>query len=525
MSLSAYDHPVTVDKALGESGIGGGEFVGSKTCRLCHKDVSEEWKDTRHAKVMRKLYTEDNHSISSPWGTEKEPKVIRTNNEDRKYTLYMKGKKYWVTIHDKFDSSKDKNYQIDAVGYTSQTMYFSWIEEKQTLLVLPFNYWNNSTEQERWGDSFDIWWFNPDGSLLSDEDFANKETFYAYENRCAQCHLTGMEVEKWKETPKQGRSTDVTNIWTTTEFGIGCEKCHGPGGNHVKSKDIKDIANPGKILSVSKSEECDQCHQSGHPINYNNGFWTEFPMIFDEKNPLAKGKHYNVGENLADMYVPNVRKKWAGTEYFQQGKSYTMQLKDTEHFKNDMDCKTCHDPHTQKLRMPANDLCTSCHQDQSTKEHFGMEHARESIKCVDCHMPYAMISYLRSQRYDGRVHVFKPITPTESLKQFDFLKEFIKPDADPENKLTKHWKLIQDDPEGCYDSWMYPKNSHYCTSFDVLPNACSSCHKSEFPTPGKFDDKERGKLIKAEERYQRLLDYKNTHKPADYRKSTKDDKK
>lgn len=485
-----------------------GDFVGSKKCKMCHQDVYKEWKQTRHANVMRKLYTKDKNSISAPWGTEKEPRVITTSNKDRKFTLFMKGKKYWVTIHDKKDPSRELSYQIDAVGYTSQTMFFTYVKASDSLIILPFNYWNNEEKQERWGNAFDLFWFNDDGSISSDEKLATFEQFHNYENRCAECHLTGFNVETWKDAGKLGRSADKTNIWTTTEFGIGCEKCHGPGAAHAKSRDKKDIVNPENLVSKTGSVECDQCHQSGHSINYSNGFWSELPIKFDEKNPLGQGQHYNVGDKLDEFYVDNVRKKWAGTDYFQQGKSYTMQIESTKHFKNGMNCKTCHDPHTQKTRLPANDLCLSCHnKEKATAKHQGNAHRQADVNCIDCHMPYGMISFLRSTRYDGRLHVFKPITPTESLEQFKYIKQFTLPDADPEAKLTQSWGKINKDFGSCYDSVKHPKNVHYCTDFDVLPNACSSCHKSEFPQPGKFDDTQIERLNKAEARYEKLTDH------------------
>lgn len=188
-----------------------------------------------------------------------------------------------------------------------------------------------------------------------------------------------------------------------------------------------------------------------------------------------------------------------------------MQIMSTKHHENGLTCKTCHDPHTQQTRMPANDLCMSCHEDKGTKEHKGGAHVLNEVNCVDCHMPYGMISFLRSTRYDSRLHVFKPIKPAESLSQFDYIKQFTQADADPEAKLTKSWAKIQANGE-CYDSWKYPSNVHYCTDLDVLPNACNSCHKSEFPKPGKFDDKERNKLVKAQERYERLLKYQQSQK-------------
>lgn len=484
-----------------------GDFVGSEACYACHKDVAEKYETSHHKNVMRKLYTEENNSISAPWGTEEAPKVVTTTN--RKFTLYMKGDKYRVTIHDTKGATQD--FQIDAVAFTVQTLFFSWDAKNEHLITLPFNYWNNSTKQERWGNGMDVFWFEADGSFATPEKWAKFGNFYNWDNRCAECHMTGFNVSSWKEVPFMGRVADKTNIWTEqTEWKIGCEKCHGPGAKHAKTGKLSDIINPEKLQSATGSQECDQCHQSGHAKNYQSGFWSELPMIFDEGSPLGQAKHYTVGDNLDDFYVENKRRLWHGTDYLKEGKAYTDQVRSSKHGQAGMNCKTCHDPHSEQTRLPANDLCVSCHADKAGKEgrmeHLGKSHFQESVNCIDCHMPMATISYLRSQRYDGRWHIWKPVTPNESLAQFDYLKEFTKPDADPKSKLTKDWKKIQQDPEGCYDSYYYSKNVHFCATFDILPNACSSCHKEIVPKMGNFDDENRNRLVKGKKLFERLMD-------------------
>jgi len=484
-----------------------GDFVGSDACAKCHQNVYDKWKVTRHANVMRKLYTKENHSIDAPWGTEKEPKSA-TLVSGEKITTFMKGDKYFVTMHNASNPSRDITRRIDAVGYISQTDFMSWDEESKSLLFLPFTYWKNDKTGEHWGNFFSFLYWDDNGSLLPEEKLKNNIKFLRYDNRCADCHITGLYAKSWVDLPDIGRVMDKSNLWTTAEFAIGCEKCHGPGGRHVKSQNKKDIVNPEKLAAKNRSDECNQCHQSGYSANYEpphlNPYINETPVLFDKDNPLGPGKLFNVGEGLDNFYTFSLRHQWAGTEYFQESKSAAMQLASSKHGKSGLTCTTCHDPHTQKTRKPTNDLCLDCHQDKGTAAHQLAIHKTMGVSCVDCHMPFMAGSRSRSVRYDSHSHHFKVLTPSDSLRQFDYLGTFTKPDADPKQQQTKLWKMIND-KGGCYDSWRYPPNMSWCTSFDVLPNACSSCHHSEFPLPGKFDDEQRNRLVRGQKRYETFL--------------------
>lgn len=485
-----------------------GDYVGSDKCEQCHKVIYDEWKETRHAKILRKLYTDEKNSISAPWGTEKTPRTV-TLVSGQKITTFMKGDKYWVTMHDAKDPSRDITRRVDAVGYTSQTNFMSWDEKEKSLIFLPFTYWKDDNTSERWGNFFYFLYWQKDGTFFPEEKLKNNVKFLSYENRCADCHVTGLYSESWENLPEIGRVMKGSNIWTTTEFSIGCEKCHGPGGRHVKSQSKNDIVVADNLSKKNQGDDCLQCHQSGYSANYTvphfNPYLNENAVLFDEKNPLGPGKHFNVGEGLQNYYTPFLRYEWAGTNYFQQGKSSGMQLSRSKHGQAGLNCKTCHDPHTQKTRKPINALCLDCHKDKGTADHQMAIHRTMDLSCADCHMPFMVASRVRSVRYDSRSHQFNVLTPSDSLKQFDYLLQFTKPNADPENKLTKLWKDVNDNGS-CYDSWKYPPNMSWCTSFDVLPNACSSCHHSEFPLPGKFDNEQRNRLLRGQERYKRFLD-------------------
>ncbi|RTR37260.1 hypothetical protein EKG38_20230 [Shewanella canadensis] len=287
-------------KLVLEPALSRGEYAGSEACSTCHASVYEEWKDTKHATVMRKLYTEDNNTIDAPWGTEAEPKEFIVNSH--KYTSFMKGEEYWLTVHDPIDSTKDRTYRIDVVGYKTQTNFFNYDAEANSLILMPLIYWNDEPEgEEYWSNWLEWLWYDKAGKLFPKEDLDQHIKFASYENRCAECHLTGFEIESFKDNGFAGNVVDDSNIWEA-EFATGCENCHGPAAKHTRTMDKADVVNPDDLTGANYGSECSHCHQAGHPVSNDSGF-VEMPYIYNEEDPLKKGQHFNVGDNLADFYV------------------------------------------------------------------------------------------------------------------------------------------------------------------------------------------------------------------------------
>ena len=50
---------------------------------------------------------------------------------------------------------------------------------------------------------------------------------------------------------------------TVTEWNVGCEKCHGPGGDHIKQSRATNVLNPARMDYVKANDACIQCHSQG----------------------------------------------------------------------------------------------------------------------------------------------------------------------------------------------------------------------------------------------------------------------
>src|SRR6185312_5632017 len=70
---------------------------------------------------------------------------------------------------------------------------------------------------------------------------------------CLQCHASAIQA-------KPG----TLNAYGTPPFlenGVSCERCHGPGGDHVAGRG--KMVNPAKLAPAGRDSICAQCHLSG----------------------------------------------------------------------------------------------------------------------------------------------------------------------------------------------------------------------------------------------------------------------
>jgi len=171
---------------------------------------------------------------------------------------------------------------------------------------------------------------------------------------CLYCHASRLQ-------PIYGTQNKYADL-PFLEAGVACERCHGPGGDHVKNPRGAPMANPAQMAPEARDSVCAQCH-----------------LTADARieRPGQRFAAYRPGDKLSDYVTYFV---WA---------SKRPGVKVTSHVENlalsackraagdALWCGTCHDPHTNANRTEA--ACLSCH----AQAH----HQEES--CVGCHMPEA----------------------------------------------------------------------------------------------------------------------------------------
>ena len=86
--------------------------------------------------------------------------------------------------------------------------------------------------------------------------------------RCLYCHVT--RSRDFRDPPPAGGAGPEA-----ADRGIGCERCHGPGGNHIRavSEDLADakgfadfaIVNVAGTPAATANGQCAECHTVGMP--------------------------------------------------------------------------------------------------------------------------------------------------------------------------------------------------------------------------------------------------------------------
>lgn len=201
-----------------------------------------------------------------------------------------------------------------------------------------------------------------------------KPAGYVSSARCRTCHAapaTAYAKSKHGRVTAKSSTDPMSNFKRSTGYdpasgkftepGVGCEACHGPGGNHAGKA---GIVNPRAIKADRAAMVCGQCHSRGKgrdgraiPSGYRPGADLNLYWLVDS-GPTAD-KEYN---------------QWLGSKHARKG----------------VWCGDCHFIHSQDLKRalsPANPtvFCGSCHPGAANlKVHA--PNAGPKDTCLTCHM-------------------------------------------------------------------------------------------------------------------------------------------
>jgi len=332
-------------------------YVGSEACKPCHEEQYNGWRQTRMANVVRdpKLHPE------AVLGDFTHPDPIRTFTLDDVALVY---------------GSRYKQRYFARLGNTCYPLPAQWdVAQKRWL---PYHV-------ETGAD----WWVPFYGPANKDRPTGPT---------CDGCHSVNYNAQ----------------TQTVTEWNVGCEKCHGPGSEHVAHPTRANIVNPETLDSVRGNDVCMQCHTQGRPLsNPINGLYYDWPVGFTAGRRLAD--YWSLEElkpGVTSFYqFPDLtahKNRMQGND-FVQSNMYHRQLR----------CFDCHQVHSNQnesnLVAKGNTLCLGCHNRNnpaglkgSVSEHT--HHAANSpgSDCVACHMPRIEITI--KDNYVA-AHTFRFISP------------------------------------------------------------------------------------------------------------------
>src|SRR5437016_9627098 len=129
------------------------------------------------------------------------------------------------------------------------------------------------------------------------KDSAKPQTCHSFSNNGA-AYKKGSTAAPSTDAPTMANYNIRTK--TVTEWNVGCEKCHGPGSEHVQHPTGSNIVNPAREGYVPASDVCIQCHSQGRPLeNPISGKYYDWPVGYDVTRKLSdfwKLEDHKLGE-------------------------------------------------------------------------------------------------------------------------------------------------------------------------------------------------------------------------------------
>ena len=341
----------------------GAIYVGSQSCEKCHAEIYQRWKKTPMANVVR--------------DPREHPEAIAPDLSTNTVAKFTKDQLAFVY------GSLWKQRYFTKVGDDYFPLPVQW--DVVTHAWLPYKVPAGAD-----------WW----------------ASFYPSDNMqrptgplCDGCHSVDYNVET-----KQ-----------VAEWNVGCERCHGPGSEHVAHPTGANIVNPAHMDSIAETDSCIQCHSQGQPLkNPLAGEYYDWPVGYSVGLSLQnywKLEDCTLGQ-LTFYYFPDC----TAHKNRMQGNDFMQSLM----YRHGITCATCHDAHGTanyaQLREPAEKICLECHGPNSPngphaatiEEHTHHKSGSTGSQCVACHMlqieaegvPNAMV----------HAHTFRFISPAATDK-------------------------------------------------------------------------------------------------------------
>jgi Cytochrome c554 and c-prime len=348
-SLSRYLSALTLRKPTPQFPLSSSrdDFVGDLACRPCHSREFTSYLATAHHRSSR---LPDVASVAGNFAHGND--VMTTFNPELTFHMEVRdGGFYETAIRRKDGRTTRRTERIDLVigSATKGQTYLYW--KQNGLFELPVSYW---TQLHRW--------VNSPGYVDGSADFERPVL-----PRCLECHATYVQPITSSISENHYDKDNIT-------LGISCERCHGPGEEHVvrhsKNSAAPGSGNPMPPLGLSRERQidiCAQCHGgAGEPVAPAFSFKPGDPLSqFIRLQPPTATDRLDVHGNQVNLLERS--------RCF-QGSS-------------EMSCSTCHDLHMPE--HPAayySNKCLGCHR----IDQCGMVRkigTQAAANCIDCHMP------------------------------------------------------------------------------------------------------------------------------------------
>ena len=242
-------------------------------------------------------------------------------------------------------------------------------------------------------------------------------------SECFTCH-TGRHL------PDEQHPSRISIL----ELTIGCERCHGPGEQHVKlqaasaaSSPDRSIVNPSRLEARQRESVCYDCHLEG---------------VYRAPRYGRKEGDFRPGMAIEEVACILIEPLQAGSA---KPVSQVEQMWDSRCFlrsNGKLGCISCHDPHEQPAPDRREEFyrerCNQCHAQQGCSLPLP-QREKERDSCFACHMPrstsssiaHVSLSDHRVPRLPAPSQQSIPVSPERRQLQF----------FDHADERLPHWEV------------------------------------------------------------------------------------
>lgn len=352
-------------------------YAPEGSCAGCHQEETLAWRDSDHGWAMREA-TPDNVLGDFAGARFEEGEVeARFHREAERFLVTLAGPGEPETTREiayTFGYFPLQQYLIEMPGGRLQSLTIAWDSRAA------------EDGGQRWFSLYPGRTFTPDDPLHWQGRYQN------WNAMCADCHSTNL----------QKGYDPVEDVFDTTwhEQNVGCQSCHGPSQAHLDWVEIgsprtDDTSTPtdnasntdmglgvdlGDMSGQALVGQCARCHSRRQMLGVGPAHGQ--PLLESAlPSLLTEGLYHADGQIQGEVYVYG---SFAQSKMYQAGVS----------------CTDCHDPHTNRLRLEGNAVCTQCHNaappsrfpgitpaDYDSVDHHHHSSGSEGAQCVSCHMP------------------------------------------------------------------------------------------------------------------------------------------
>ncbi len=364
-----------------------GAYADAASCAACHAAIAETYSRTG----MARAFSEAQGLVAQGFSpANAEPLFHKASN--RYYTMVEREGRVFQRRHQiGFDGRETNVLELEAhyvVGSGNHARTFLHRTPSGRLMQLPVSWYSGGvrlradTPIASARQAF--WEMSPGYDRPAHLDFRR-----AIDAGCMSCHngFPRSPVEDDREGPRFGALPN----------GIDCQRCHGPGQQHIDAIGRNDvdaarraIVNPASLTRERQLETCLQCH-----LESTSGL-LPFQIRRYERAPFS----FVPGQPLGDYVIHFDHAPGTGHDDKFEINSAGYRLRKSACFqKSEMTCVTCHDPHDVPRGQAATQhyvtVCKTCHADVHSSELASPKRSedgpvspkRSEGGCIDCHMP------------------------------------------------------------------------------------------------------------------------------------------